>query len=153
MEHTIGNLAKEIRLHSSSVYANLSQHASRHCQINAIKAIIPMIEPSSNTPPKGLLDLGQGYVLLHRWERAVHAVCPCESNTILHYLAINGIHIDSAPLVTRWAWLHLPNGQVARSAWKENTMSRQPRMSQNVKVMFFFDQLHSYIDFHFKVIH
>jgi hypothetical protein len=113
MERTIGNLAQEIRLHNSSMYANLSQRAARRCQINAIKAIIPMIEPSSNTPPKGSLDLGQGYVLLCRWERAVHAVCLCESDTILHYLAINGIHIDSAPLVMRWAQLRLPNGQVA----------------------------------------
>jgi hypothetical protein len=64
VDHTIGNLAQEIRLHNSSVYANLSQRAIRRSQVNAIKAIIPTIEPSSNTPPKGSLDLGQGYLLL-----------------------------------------------------------------------------------------
>jgi hypothetical protein len=66
---------------------------------------------------------------------------PCHSNDTRHdaslFLKI-GIHIDSAPLVTRWAQLCLPNGQVTQSAWKENTMSRQPRMARNVKVMFFF---------------
>ncbi|KAG2748108.1 hypothetical protein P692DRAFT_20668069, partial [Suillus brevipes Sb2] len=35
---------------------------------------------------------------------------------------------------TRWAQLCLPNGQVTQSAWKENTMSRQPRMARNVKL-------------------
>ncbi|KAG1769900.1 hypothetical protein EV702DRAFT_978405, partial [Suillus placidus] len=31
--------------------------------------------------------------------------------------------------------LHLPNGQVAWSAWKENAMSKQPRMAHNVKLL------------------
>ncbi|KAG1827777.1 hypothetical protein EV424DRAFT_1319245, partial [Suillus variegatus] len=35
----------------------------------------------------------------------------------------------------RWARLRLPNGQVARSAWKENAMSKQPRMARNVKLL------------------
>ncbi|KAG1751991.1 hypothetical protein EDD22DRAFT_784823, partial [Suillus occidentalis] len=30
--------------------------------------------------------------------------------------------------------LRLPNGQVAQSAWKENGMSKQPRMARNVKL-------------------
>ncbi|KAG2080465.1 uncharacterized protein F5147DRAFT_784266 [Suillus discolor] len=126
MERTIGNLGQEIRLHNSSVYANLSQRAIRRCQINALKAIIPTIEPSANVLPKGSLDLG---------ERSPHAVRPCESDAILQYLATSDIHIPSAPPVTRWARLCLPNGQVARSAWKENAMSKQPRMARNVKLL------------------
>jgi hypothetical protein len=137
MERTIGNLAQEIRLHNSSVYANLSQRAARRCQINAIKAIIPTIEPSTNALPKGSLDLGQGYILLRRRERSAHIVRPCEADAILRYLSTNGIDIVSAPSVTRWARLRLPNGQVARSAWKENAMSRHPRIARNVKVSFF----------------
>jgi len=136
MERTIGNLAQEIRLHNSSVYANLSQRAARRCQVNAIKAIIPSIEPSNNTSPKGSLDIGRGYLLLRRRERTAHAVRPCEAQVILRYLADNDIHVTSAPPVTRWARLRLPNGQVARSAWKENSMSKQPRMARNVKVCF-----------------
>jgi hypothetical protein len=136
MERTIGNLAQEIRLHNSSVYTNLSQRAARRCQVNAIKAIIPTIEPADNASPKGSLDVGQGYLLLRRRERTAHAVRPCEAQVILRYLSDNDIHITSAPLVTRWARLRLPNGQVARSAWKENAMSKQPRMARNVKVCF-----------------
>jgi hypothetical protein len=64
MERTIGNLGQEIRLHNASVYSNLSQRATCHCQVNAIKAIIPSIEPSPITYPKGSEDVGQGYILL-----------------------------------------------------------------------------------------
>ncbi|KAG1729175.1 hypothetical protein EDD22DRAFT_146480 [Suillus occidentalis] len=134
MERTIGNLGQEIRLHNSSVYANLSQRAIRRCQINALKAIIPTIEPSTNALPKGSLDLGDGYILLRRRERSAHSVRPCESDAIIQYLATNHIHIATAPPITRWARLRLPNGQVARSAWKENGMSKQPRMARNVKL-------------------
>jgi hypothetical protein len=153
MERTISNLAQEIRLHNSSVYTNLSQHAACHCQINAIKAIIPTIEPSLNTPPKGSLDLGQGYILLHRRERSARAVRPCKSDTIIQYLASNDIHIATAPPITRWARLRLPNGQVARSAWKENAMSKQPRMAWNVKVSFSLINPIICIDCQFKVMH
>ncbi|KAG2340482.1 hypothetical protein BDR05DRAFT_977324 [Suillus weaverae] len=122
MERTIGNLAQEIWLHNSSVYTNLSQRAARRCQVNAIKAIIPLIEPSNHTSPKGSLDIGQGYLLLRRQERTAHTVRPCEAQAILHYLANNDIN----------------------SAWKENAMSKQPRMAHNVKtavgkVLFYFN--------------
>ncbi|KAG1758651.1 hypothetical protein EDD22DRAFT_763683, partial [Suillus occidentalis] len=38
------------------------------------------------------------------------------------------------PRIIRWARLRIPNGQVARSSWKENTMTRMPRMARNVKL-------------------
>ncbi|KAG1759571.1 hypothetical protein EV702DRAFT_982724 [Suillus placidus] len=62
-------------------------------------------------------------------------VRPCEADAILRYLASNDINIPSAPPVTKWARLRLPNGQVARSAWKEQAMSKQPRMARNVKLL------------------
>ncbi|KAG1843970.1 hypothetical protein F4604DRAFT_1937843 [Suillus subluteus] len=133
-ERTIGNLAQEIHLHNSSVYANLSRQAAHRCQINAIKAIIPTIEPEQNSLLKGSQDLGNGYVLLRRREQYAHPVCLCEAGAILHYLSTCGIDVTAAPSVTRWACLRLPNGQVARSAWKENAMSWQPRIARNVKL-------------------
>ncbi|KAG1890997.1 hypothetical protein F4604DRAFT_1876202 [Suillus subluteus] len=116
MERTISNLGQEIRLHNSSIYANLSQRAVRRCQVNAIKAIIP----DNRTFNEGN-------------DQPISS-CPCESDAIIRHLATNGIYVASAPPITRWARLCLPNGQVARSAWKENTMSKQPRMAQNVKL-------------------
>ena len=39
------------------------------------------------------------------------------------------------PHIVRWAWLRLPNGQIARSAWKEKLKPlEQVRMARNVKV-------------------
>ncbi|KAG2739709.1 hypothetical protein P692DRAFT_201842600 [Suillus brevipes Sb2] len=93
MERTIGNLTQEIRLHNASV--------------NAIKAIIPSIEPVQSEHPKWL-------------ERIAYPVRQCEVDAILQYLSKCGIHIATAPSVMRWAHLCLPNGQVAHSAWKEN---------------------------------
>jgi hypothetical protein len=83
MERTIGNLAQEIRLHNASVYANLSQRAVHCCQVNAIKVIIPSIEPAKTNLPQGSQDLGNGYVLLRRRERTPHTVRCCESDDIL----------------------------------------------------------------------
>jgi hypothetical protein len=37
------------------------------------------------------------------------------------------------PMVTRWARLQLPNGQIARSTWKEKEMAKV-RITRNVKV-------------------
>ncbi|KAG2071518.1 hypothetical protein BDR04DRAFT_985667, partial [Suillus decipiens] len=34
----------------------------------------------------------------------------------------------------QWAHLQIPNGQVAQSSWKENTMTRMPCMACNVKL-------------------
>ncbi|KAG1740910.1 hypothetical protein EDB19DRAFT_1634998 [Suillus lakei] len=138
MEWTIGNLAQEIRLHNASIYANLSQRAVRHCQVNAIKVIIPSIEPAKTNLPQGSQDLGNGYVLLRNRERTPHTVWRCESDAILQYLTAKDIHVPTTPQIIRWAQLRLPNGQVARSAWKELAMTRQPRMARNVKVCFKF---------------
>ena len=40
------------------------------------------------------------------------------------------------PMVTRWARLRLPNGQIARSAWKEKEKAKV-RITRNVKVGIF----------------
>jgi hypothetical protein len=44
MERTIGNLGEEIK-QPSNPYANLSQHGIHHSQVNALKAMIPALEP------------------------------------------------------------------------------------------------------------
>ncbi|KAG2069995.1 hypothetical protein BDR04DRAFT_1020043 [Suillus decipiens] len=55
----------------------------------------------------------------------------------MHTVEVNN-HITNnvpfAPPITRWARLCLTNGQVARSAWKENGMSKQLRMARNMKI-------------------
>jgi len=65
LEHTIGNLGKEIKQHSNP-FANLLQRGIRHACVNTLKAMIPNLEPSKATKdlPCGAIDLGDGYVLL-----------------------------------------------------------------------------------------
>ncbi|KAG1823285.1 hypothetical protein EV424DRAFT_1321265 [Suillus variegatus] len=55
---------------------------------------------------------------------------------MVSYLNTQGLDIvpTQCPRVTRWARLRLPNGQIARSSWKENNMTRMPRMARNVKL-------------------
>ncbi|KAH7903124.1 hypothetical protein BJ138DRAFT_1138786 [Hygrophoropsis aurantiaca] len=129
MERTIGNLGQEIRSHSQP-YANLSQRGVRRCQINALKILIPLLEPPEDILPRGSIDLGQGYVLLRRKERSSHHMRDCENTALLDFL---NAPPRVLPPITRWARLRLPNGQIARSLWKESAMTRLPRISRNVK--------------------
>ncbi|KAH7904377.1 hypothetical protein BJ138DRAFT_1073501, partial [Hygrophoropsis aurantiaca] len=135
MERTIGNLGQEIRSHSQP-YANLSQRGVRRCQVNALKIIFPDLDPPVNPFPRGSIDIGIGYVLLTRKERSPHAMRPCEIQATISYISTHGIHIlaTECPKITRWARIRLPNGQVARSAWKEDNMTKKPRRARNVKI-------------------
>jgi hypothetical protein len=134
MERTIGNLGQEIR-QPSNPYANLSQRGVRRAQINALKAMIPDLEPSENTATRGAIILGNGYILLRAKERSPHAVRPCEGVAIHQYLHPGDENLPAnwCPQVYRWARLRLPNGQIARSAWKEKMMEK-PCIARMVKV-------------------
>lgn len=129
MERTIGNLGEEIKQHTNA-FANLAQHGIRRCQVNALKAMIPDIEPPENPIPRGGRDLGDGYVLLRAMDNTSREVRPCEHTAIAAFLHGYGVQL-SVPLakVTRWARLRLPNGQIARSQWKKDI-----RRSRNVVV-------------------
>ena len=66
LEHTIGNLGKEIKQHSN-LFANLSQQGIRHAHVNALMAIISDLEGNGSSGeglPCGSKDLENGYVLL-----------------------------------------------------------------------------------------
>lgn len=73
MEQTIGSLGQEIH-QPSNPFANLSQQALQHCQVNALKAMIPDLEKSAPTVPQGGQYLGGGYILLWVKDRASRAM-------------------------------------------------------------------------------
>ena len=137
IERTIGNLGQEIR-QPSQPYANFSQRGVQRCQVNALKAMIPDLEKPENLIPSGAKDLGNGYALLRAHERKPSCMNYCECQELAKYLLINhGIQTprDWQFMVTRWARLWLPNGQVARSAWKEKLKPlMKVRMARNVMV-------------------
>jgi hypothetical protein len=136
MERTIGNLGEEIKQHSNP-FSNLAQRGLHRCQVNALKAMIPDIEPVVTDIPRGGRDLGDGYVLLTAMDNTLRPVQIDEGHAIFNYLTNAGeiLSEDWVPLARRWARIRLPNGQIARSSWKESLKPLSKcRSARNVKV-------------------
>ncbi|OBZ71428.1 hypothetical protein A0H81_08373 [Grifola frondosa] len=134
MERTIGNLDEEIK-QPSNPFANLAQRALRRCQVNALKAMIPDLDPEKGMPSNAL-NLNDGYFLLHATDSTSRKVTAREAAALRIFMeSATGLSADGwIPEVTRWAWLQLPNGQIARSLWKEqNKRLEEVRMARNVK--------------------
>ncbi|KAI6018270.1 hypothetical protein PISMIDRAFT_18255 [Pisolithus microcarpus 441] len=137
MEWTIGNLSEQIR-QPSKPFMNLSHEGVRWCQVNSLLSIMPELDDSGSRLPHGSIKLGDGYALLHKCSK--HAVIPCgdEATALSQFLG----PARALPHIKKWAQLHLPNGQVARSAWRE--LLRPPEQictSQNVKGTYMQDSL------------
>ncbi|KAF7335173.1 hypothetical protein MSAN_02350500 [Mycena sanguinolenta] len=90
IEHTIGNLGEEIKQHSNA-FANLAQQGIYRYQVNALKAMIPNIEPPENPLPRGAVDVGGGYALLHAMDTTSCDVRPCEHCAIVKCLQAHGV--------------------------------------------------------------
>ncbi|CDO72543.1 hypothetical protein BN946_scf184983.g26 [Trametes cinnabarina] len=135
LENYIGNITREIKQHSTP-YANVSERARRRCQVNALKALIPSLveEPAL---PRGAYDLGEGYVLLRAFDSRQWAVPPAESLAIHSYMNKSGHPMMGTwlPLVRRWARLRLPNGQIARTAWKECVLESRGRALRRARMV------------------
>ncbi|KIJ53714.1 hypothetical protein M422DRAFT_154434 [Sphaerobolus stellatus SS14] len=129
MERTIGNLGEEISLHSAP-FANLSERGVKRAQYNALVAALPHLKKAENQP-RGSLDIGNGYFMLTKMERSPKTYQGQVSEVIIQYIqgqeAAAGIQARNniTPRFTRWARLHLPNGQNARSAWRELEIERK----------------------------
>ncbi|KAG1818507.1 uncharacterized protein BJ212DRAFT_1479517 [Suillus subaureus] len=128
MECTIGNFGQEIR-QPSNPYANLLREGVQQCQVNALKAMVPdLVEPKQDLP-QGSIDLGDGYSLLRKCD--LYDVQPQggAARAIREYL---GADVK----ICRWACLRLPNGQTARTVWREaKKPAEKVCISRNVKLM------------------
>ncbi|KAJ4475430.1 hypothetical protein C8R41DRAFT_774526 [Lentinula lateritia] len=135
MERTIGNLGEEIKQHANP-YANISQRGVRHCQVNALVAAIPDLIPAE-APVHGSREFDNGYIFLAATDTAAREVTALEVQAIRQYYLTAGDPQSESwiPKVVRWARVKLPNGQIARSRWKEDVMALNSiRISRNVKV-------------------
>ncbi|KAI0349119.1 hypothetical protein OH77DRAFT_1507564 [Trametes cingulata] len=135
LENLIGDITREMRQHVTP-YANVSERALRRCQVNALKAMIPAFA-DAEVPLATSRDLGDNYRLLHARDRGTFTLPPLESGALRGYLAANGAEVPDSPLhAKRWARLQLPNGQIARTAWKEalETRGKHPRRARMVKL-------------------
>lgn len=111
-----------------------------------IAIMVPDLKPSrcdSDLPHGGALDLSGGYVLLRAQDRYSRLMKETEATALKKY--IQSRHLltqfgkDWPPKIVRWARLRLPNGQVARSRWKEALKPiNKIRTARNVKVCFGF---------------
>lgn len=104
---------------------------------------------SSTATPRGAVDLGDGFALLRAMDNCPRPIRECEAEAIRLYIRncdddsenssdASEDHMDLAdswmPTVIRWARVRLPNGQVARSAWKEDQKKIEARRARVVKV-------------------
>ncbi|KAJ7182574.1 hypothetical protein C8R43DRAFT_868219 [Mycena crocata] len=136
MEHTIGNLGQELKQHVTP-YANLSQRACRRAQVNSLKSMIPDLEPTDDVLPRGSIDLKSGFVLLGGKDEYAQQIPGPAGEAIKRYLeeAFDSTYAENlSPNLQRWARLRLPNGQITRSAWKEQGKAlKNVRMARNVQ--------------------
>jgi hypothetical protein len=131
MEHTIGNLGQEIR-QPSNPYANLAREGARRYKINALLTILPELECRPSRKSFTSVNLGGGFTLKSMREGTASLPTGQDARAILTYLESLGQKITP---IRRWARLQLPNGQIARSAWRE-TLKKTNNLwvSRNVKV-------------------
>jgi hypothetical protein len=145
MERTIGNLGEEIK-QPSNPFANLSQQGVRRSQVNALKAMIPDLEQDANKLPRGAIDLENGYILLRARDETAHELSGNKEMAIRTYFqTVEGgreLEVDTHLRITRWSRLRLPNGQIARSAWKENLKTtKHVQIARQVAVRYYFPLL------------
>jgi hypothetical protein len=137
IEQTIGNLGEEIR-QPSNPYANLAERGLKRCQLNALKALYPGLGASIQAIPQGAKVVGGGYVLLRARDPRPQLQHGRIAQVITDFLSQQQQHdipAESSVYVSRWARLSLPNGQVVRSAWKEELKAlKDIRMARFVKV-------------------
>ena len=90
---------------------------------------MPELDDEIKTHPMGSVDLGDGYILLHKRDKRPWLPTGEEARVISEFI---GRQLDR---FKRWARLRLPNGQIARSLWQESLKSpSQIWISRNVKV-------------------
>ncbi|KAI0720195.1 hypothetical protein C8T65DRAFT_567744 [Cerioporus squamosus] len=130
MERMVGQYGGETK-QPSNPYHNLSQRAARRNKICALQAMMPSLDRAEQRAariPRGAQVLGDsGYIMLRALEPYRSTLAPAEARAFFDYFArtdptvIEGKGRYSFTFkLRRWARLHLPNGMVARSAWKEH---------------------------------
>ncbi|PBK58880.1 hypothetical protein ARMSODRAFT_1009949, partial [Armillaria solidipes] len=136
IECTFGNIEEEVKQHSNA-FANMTQRGIRRCQVNALKAMMPELDPLAMRSKRGI-DLGKGYTLLGPCDTTWRRLQPCEVDALRVYKESKGdtISDDWDPSIMKWARVQLPNNQIARSRWKEGKRPvSQVRSSRNIKIV------------------
>ncbi|VDB94253.1 unnamed protein product [Peniophora sp. CBMAI 1063] len=161
LERTIGNLGEEVRQHST-FFENLCERALWRDHKNAIKIKFnldadkkfrprhdPAPVPGQAAPnahpatslPHGAVDCGEGYVLLRARDETPFEFTGKAGEAVTDFMEqIDATDVPDGyeyrPSYRRFARLRLPNGQIARSEWKEGTrVQDRIRRSRMVKTL------------------
>jgi len=95
--------------------------------------MIPDLKPEK-VPPCSSKDLCNGYCLLHSRD-SVARWPPLPDQDAIQTFLVHANVPDGVVKVRRWARLALPNGQIARSQWKEwGPELANVRMARKVQV-------------------
>ncbi|KAF9786834.1 hypothetical protein BJ322DRAFT_1106936 [Thelephora terrestris] len=97
--------------------------------------MFPFLSPTSPLP-SGSIPLNSGHTLLGAKDKTPFKLPHNLSQLIYNYFAANGVMLPGIQglRIVRWARLKLPNGQIARSLWKEKEKCfDQLRKARNVK--------------------
>lgn len=136
MEMAIGSLGEEIR-QDRDPYANISQRGILRAQTNALNYMLPdLVLESDKAHSSNSVDAGDGYALVPTCDNILRDVSPAEADAILNYWKSQTWPNDDGwpRAVKRWGRLHLPNGQLVRSAWVESRSQRSLRRTTIVKI-------------------
>ena len=120
MERVIGHFGSLLK-QPSNPFANITEQARKIAEINAIIAMWPDLE-KVQTDPMGSVDIGDGHLLLWPKDRKPYRLSPVEwdaLNTFYSGLPNAGNTGVARRSIYRWGRLRIPNGQIARSHWKE----------------------------------
>ncbi len=118
----------------SSPYKNLSQRGALRAELNSLRVMFPVLDDPKKGLPLGALDIGDGFQLRRAMDSYQREILGQDREAILQFLLQHGVEATLVRL-RKWARLRLPNGQIARSAWKEVLKPLEKlRMARNVKV-------------------
>ncbi|KAJ7927219.1 hypothetical protein B0H13DRAFT_2312823 [Mycena leptocephala] len=125
----------EIKQHSNP-FENLAERGKRRCQVNALKVMIPDLDPA-NGLPHGSEEVGGGYVLLRARGEYHQIIEGSYGDAILNYLEEEertAAKDGWKPRVAGWARMPLQNGQIVCSVWKQSK-PLSVRIARNIKVL------------------
>ncbi|KAG1745052.1 uncharacterized protein EDB91DRAFT_1246564 [Suillus paluster] len=101
------------------------------CMVNTLLSIMPDLDEPRKHLSDTAADLGDGYALLRKRDRYAKLPVGEEAQAMSDFLG----PIHPLPCIKKWSRLLLPNGQIARSAWRERLRSLDKTwISRNVKL-------------------
>jgi hypothetical protein len=132
MERVIGFFGLLLR-QPSNPFRNLAKQAERVGISNALFAMWPELEVRKENP-RGSMDLGDGYLLLGPKDITSPYLLSPPEQAALDAFFCNFPDVDKRSAY-RWGRLKIPDGQIARSRWKETECcSDMARTDRNIKV-------------------